>query len=155
MLDENLPHNQSISKCAAFCARTAAQPLTWPLLPDSARIILRLLRSRRNKRRSPNRLSGVPFSGSRPKVGHPFAHVAAGAGGSNRPLCDGRHIHRGGDHLTSLPYAGLSASRGDNHGSAWRRRTADVHDCHPHVPRLAGRIDDARPTGTVYRLRRQ
>ena len=28
------------------------QPITWPFLPDSARIILCLLRSRRNKRRS-------------------------------------------------------------------------------------------------------
>ena len=46
------------------------QPLTWPLLPDSARIILRLLRSRRNKRRSPNSLRRVaPRDGPSGSIG--------------------------------------------------------------------------------------
>jgi hypothetical protein len=46
------------------------QPLTRSLLPDSARIILRLLRSRRNKRRSPNSLRRVaPRDGPSGSIG--------------------------------------------------------------------------------------
>jgi hypothetical protein len=47
---------------------------------------LRLLRSRRNKRRSPNRLSGVPFRAVAPKGRTPICSCCRGGGGSNRPL---------------------------------------------------------------------